>query len=128
MSIGLAKTAPRDRFFIQVRERLKKAEEKAAKPSPALCLLQEEMSEMKKEHKEAVLREQRRVMETEEKLKVTTSVEEHRVGDLGELTLAEKFGIQQDVAVRIQMHSGLKIRNPHGMDLRWIAEVGGEHC
>ena len=39
---------------------------------------------MKREHKEAVLREQKRVKEAEERLKITTSVEECRVADLGE--------------------------------------------
>ena len=39
---------------------------------------------MKREDKEAVLREQKRVKEAEERLKITTSVEECRVADLGE--------------------------------------------
>ncbi|EDO43114.1 predicted protein, partial [Nematostella vectensis] len=66
----------------ELKERLEKAEEKSSKPSPLLVQLQEEMAEMKREHMEAVSREQKRANDAEDKLKLITCVEEDRVADL----------------------------------------------
>lgn len=67
----------------KIQARLRKAEETATKPSPLLLRLQEEMEEIKRENAEAILREQKRANEAEEKLEMITSVEESRVSDLG---------------------------------------------
>ena len=67
----------------QVQRRLKEAEKAASQPSPLLIQLQSEMSKMKKEHAQAVIKEQKRVNEAEERLRIITSLEECRVADLG---------------------------------------------
>ncbi|XP_074638847.1 GRIP and coiled-coil domain-containing protein 1-like [Acropora palmata] len=72
----------------QVQKRLKEAEKASSKPSPLLVQLQEEMSKMKKEHAEAVIREQKRANDAEERLRIITSLEECRVADL-EVKLSE---------------------------------------
>ncbi|XP_015752953.1 PREDICTED: GRIP and coiled-coil domain-containing protein 1-like [Acropora digitifera] len=69
----------------QVQKRLKEAEKASSKPSPLLVQLQEEMSKMKKENAEAVIREQKRANDAEERLRIITSLEECRVADLGEI-------------------------------------------
>lgn len=66
-----------------VQKRLKEAEKASLQPSPLLVQLQSEMSKMKKEHAEAVIREQRRANDAEERLRIITSLEECRVADLG---------------------------------------------
>lgn len=66
-----------------VQKRLKEAEKASSQPSPLLVQLQSEMSKMKKEHTEAVIREQKRANDAEERLRVITSLEECRVADLG---------------------------------------------
>lgn len=72
----------------QVKRRLKEAEKVASQPSPLLVQLQNEMSKMKKEHSEAVVKEQKRANEAEERLRIITSLEECRVADL-EVKLSE---------------------------------------
>lgn len=72
----------------QVKRRLKEAEKVASQPSPLLVQLQHEMSKMKKEHSEAVVKEQKRANEAEERLRIITSLEECRVADL-EVKLSE---------------------------------------
>lgn len=72
----------------QVKRRLKEAEKTASQPSPLLVQLQEEMSKMKKEHAGAVIREQKRANDAEERLRIITSLEECRVADL-EVKLSE---------------------------------------
>lgn len=72
----------------QVQKRLKEAEKASSKPSPLLVQLQEEMSKMKKENAEAVIREQKRANDAEERLRIITSLEECRVADL-EVKLSE---------------------------------------
>ncbi|CAH3174287.1 unnamed protein product [Porites lobata] len=72
----------------QVKRRLKEAEKVASQPSPLLVQLQNEMSKMKKEHSEAVVKEQKRANEAEEQLRIITSLEECRVADL-EVKLSE---------------------------------------
>lgn len=67
----------------QVKRRLKEAEKVTSQPSPLLVQLQNEMSKMKKEHSEAVVKEQKRANEAEERLRIITSLEECRVADLG---------------------------------------------
>ncbi|XP_078347792.1 GRIP and coiled-coil domain-containing protein 1-like [Oculina patagonica] len=71
-----------------VQKRLKEAERASSQPSPLLVQLQSEMSKMKKEHAEAVIREQKRANEAEERLRIITSLEECRVADL-EVKLSE---------------------------------------
>lgn len=71
----------------QVQKRLKEAEKASLKPSPLLVQLQEEMSKMKKEHAEAVIREQKRANDAEERLRIITSLEECRVADLGQILM-----------------------------------------
>ena len=66
-----------------VQKRLKEAEKASSQPSPLLVQLQAEMSKMKKEHAEAVIREQKRANDAEERLRIITSLEECRVADLG---------------------------------------------
>ena len=66
-----------------VQKRLKEAEKASLQPSPLLVQLQSEMSKMKKEHAEAVIREQKRANDAEERLRIITSLEECRVADLG---------------------------------------------
>ena len=66
-----------------VQERLKVAEKTSSQPSPLLVQLQAEMAKMKKEHAEAVIREQKRANDAEERLRIITSLEECRVADLG---------------------------------------------
>ena len=66
-----------------VQKRLKEAEKASLQPSPLLVQLQSEMSKMKKEHSEAVIREQKRANDAEERLRIITSLEECRVADLG---------------------------------------------
>ena len=66
-----------------VQKRLKEAEQASTRPSPLLIQLQEEMSKMKKENAEAVIREQKRANDAEERLRIITSLEECRVADLG---------------------------------------------
>ena len=66
-----------------VQRRLKEAERASSQPSPLLVQLQAEMSKMKKEHAEAVIREQKRANDAEERLRIITSLEECRVADLG---------------------------------------------
>lgn len=66
-----------------VQERLKMAERASSQPSPLLVQLQAEMAKMKKEHAEAVIREQKRANDAEERLRIITSLEECRVADLG---------------------------------------------
>ena len=66
-----------------VQKRLKEAEKRSLQPSPLLVQLQSEMSKMKKEHAEAVIREQKRANDAEERLRIITSLEECRVADLG---------------------------------------------
>lgn len=72
----------------QVQRRLKEAEKAASQPSPLLIQLQSEMSKMKKEHAQAVIKEQKRANEAEERLRIITSLEECRVADL-EVKLSE---------------------------------------
>ncbi|XP_073245762.1 GRIP and coiled-coil domain-containing protein 1-like [Porites lutea] len=72
----------------QVKRRLKEAEKVASQPSPLLVQLQNEMSKIKKEHSEAVVKEQKRANEAEERLRIITSLEECRVADL-EVKLSE---------------------------------------
>ena len=67
----------------EVQRRLKEAERASSQPSPLLVQLQTEMSKMKKEHAEAVIREQKRANDAEERLRIITSLEECRVADLG---------------------------------------------
>lgn len=71
-----------------VQKRLKEAEQASTRPSPLLIQLQEEMSKMKKENAEAVIREQKRANDAEERLRIITSLEECRVADL-EVKLSE---------------------------------------
>lgn len=71
-----------------VQKRLKEAEKASTRPSPLLIQLQEEMSKMKKENAEAVIREQKRANDAEERLRIITSLEECRVADL-EVKLSE---------------------------------------
>lgn len=71
-----------------VQKRLKEAEKASSQPSPLLVQLQSEMSKMKKEHAEAVIREQKRANDAEERLRIITSLEECRVADL-EVKLSE---------------------------------------
>lgn len=71
-----------------VQKRLKEAEHASTRPSPLLIQLQEEMSKMKKENAEAVIREQKRANDAEERLRIITSLEECRVADL-EVKLSE---------------------------------------
>lgn len=66
-----------------VQKRLKEAEHASTRPSPLLIQLQDEMSKMKKENAEAVIREQKRANDAEERLRIITSLEECRVADLG---------------------------------------------
>lgn len=66
-----------------VQGRLKKAEKASSQPSPLLVQLQDEMAKMKKENAEAVIREQKRANDAEERLRIITSLEECRVADLG---------------------------------------------
>lgn len=67
----------------EVQRRLKEAEKASSQPSPLLIQLQAEMSKMKKEHAEVVIREQKRANDAEERLRIITSLEECRVADLG---------------------------------------------
>ena len=67
----------------EVQRRLKQAEKASSQPSPLLVQLQAEMSKMKKEHAEVVIREQKRANDAEERLRIITSLEECRVADLG---------------------------------------------
>lgn len=71
-----------------VEKRMKEAEKASTRPSPLLVQLQDEMSKMKKEHAEAVIREQKRANDAEERLRIITSLEECRVADL-EVKLSE---------------------------------------
>lgn len=71
-----------------VQKRLKEAEHASTRPSPLLIQLQDEMSKMKKENAEAVIREQKRANDAEERLRIITSLEECRVADL-EVKLSE---------------------------------------
>ena len=66
-----------------VREKLSKYKEHASHPSPMLLELHDEMAKLKQESAEAVVREQRRANEAEERLQTTTSTDECRVADLG---------------------------------------------
>ncbi|XP_071501673.1 GRIP and coiled-coil domain-containing protein 1-like [Diadema antillarum] len=65
-----------------VRNQLLSAEEAARKPPPLLLRLQEEMAEMKAQHRMQIELEQQKARETEERLKKTRAVEEQRVADL----------------------------------------------
>ena len=67
----------------EVQRRLREAEKATSQPSPLLVQLQAEMSKMKKDHAEAVIREQKRANDAEERLRIITSLEECRVADLG---------------------------------------------
>jgi len=66
----------------EVQRRLREAEKATSQPSPLLVQLQAEMSKMKKDHAEAVIREQKRANDAEERLRIITSLEECRVADL----------------------------------------------
>ena len=66
-----------------VREKLSKYKEHASHPSPMLLELQQELTKLKQESADAVVREQRRANEAEERLQSTTTAEESRVADLG---------------------------------------------
>lgn len=72
----------------EVQRRLKQAEKASSQPSPLLIQLQAEMSKMKREHAEVVIREQKRANDAEERLRIITSLEECRVADL-EVKLSE---------------------------------------
>ena len=72
----------------ELQKRLTETERAASQPSPLLVQLQEEMAKMKKEHAEAVIREQRRANDAEERLRIITTLEECRVADLGRCTNA----------------------------------------
>lgn len=75
-------TSLKDELLV-IQSRLANTEENASKPSPFLLRLQEEMEDMKKENVEALVREQKRANDAEERLKMLASVEESRVSDLG---------------------------------------------
>lgn len=67
----------------EVQRRLREAEKASSQPSSLLVQLQSEMAKMKKNHAEAVIREQKRANDAEERLRIITSLEECRVADLG---------------------------------------------
>lgn len=70
------------------RKKLKKAEIKAKETPPALRELQEELSNVKARHQIAILQEQKKVADAEERMKHMAAVHEERVASL-EARLAE---------------------------------------
>ena len=97
----------------EVQRRLREAEKATSQPSPLLVQLQAEMSKMKKDHAEAVIREQKRANDAEERLRIITSLEECRVADLGMNQVAlslyfENYSLLSNMkCVELQMYSGL---------------------
>ena len=72
-----------------VSERLRKSEKIASEPDPLLVQLSQEMSDMRKQHADAIFAEQKRANEAEEQLRSYSSLEEKRIAELGKAQLIE---------------------------------------